>query len=159
MNLTQENWRQRKLQFEYKISYRYLTASKLCNCFYQKEAYQNFNVVCHAATKLWMCCVGTDYALMPGQCRLDKVFVKSCLSFTLPSAVLLIPITLCNLNKHENLGNQFNHSTYYGVSNNPTVWSKCTWQGIFPKLINAQGCHSTLQYWANKRKGQDFSWK
>ena len=95
MNFTQENWRQRKIQLEYKISYLYLTASKLCNCFYQKEAYQKFKVVCHAATKLWMCCVGTDYALMPGQCRLDKVFVKSCLSFTLPSAVLLIPITLC----------------------------------------------------------------
>ena len=30
---------------------------------------------------------------------------------------------------------------------------------IFPKLINAQGCHSTVQYRANKQTGQDFSWK
>ena len=41
---------------------------------------------------------------------------------------------------------------YSGVSNNRTVWNKPTGQGIFPKLINAQGCHSTVQYRANKRK-------
>ena len=28
---------------------------------------------------------------------------------------------------------------YSGVSNNATVWNKYTGQGIFPKMINAQG--------------------
>ena len=32
-------------------------------------------------------------------------------------------------------------------------------QGIFPKLINTQGCHITVHYRANKRTGQEFSWK
>ena len=38
-----------------------------------------------------------------------------------------------------------------GVSNNHIVWNKRTAQGIFPKLITAQGCQSTDQYRANKR--------
>ena len=41
-------------KFEYKISYLYMTASKMCSCFDYKKAYQRFKP-CHAATKLWMC--------------------------------------------------------------------------------------------------------
>jgi hypothetical protein len=32
---------------------------------------------------------------------------------------------------------------YSGISNKRTVWNKRTGQDILPKLINAQGCHST----------------
>ena len=53
----------------------------------------------------------------------------------------------------------FLQNAYSGVSNNRTVWNKRTGQVIFPKLINTQGCHSTVQYRANKRTGQTFSWK
>ena len=48
---------------------------------------------------------------------------------------------------------------YFGVSNNCTVWNNRTGQAIFQKSINAQGCHSTVHYRANKRTGQDFSWQ
>ena len=48
---------------------------------------------------------------------------------------------------------------YSGVSNNHKVWNKRAGQGIFPKLINAQGCYSTVHNRANKLAGQDFSWK
>ena len=44
-------------------------------------------------------------------------------------------------------------SMYSGVSNSHTVWNKLTGQIIFPKLINAQGYHSTVQYRANKHTG------
>ena len=43
------------------------------------------------------------------------------------------------------------------IYNNLTVWNKRTGQFIFQQIINALGCHGTGR--ANKRTGQDFSWK
>ena len=43
-------------------------------------------------------------------------------------------------------GYLWNKQTYSGVSNNRTVWNKCTGQGIFPKLRNIQGWTVTVLF-------------
>ena len=52
-----------------------------------------------------------------------------------------------------------NSTCTIGVSNHRRVWNKRKGQVIFQKKINTRGFHTTVQYRANKRTGQDFSWK